>query len=42
LAFGLLTVIDTTLTNILGPGLALRGKEGPVSVHKAVEFMYKE
>ena len=42
LGFGLLTVVDTTLTNILGPGLALRGKEGAVSVHKAVDFMYKE
>lgn len=40
LGFGLLTVIDTTLTNIFGPGLALRGKDGPVSVHKAVKFMY--
>ena len=42
MGFGLLTIIVASLCGMLGPGLALRGKEGPESMHKAVESMKDE
>ena len=42
MGFGLLCITIAALCGMLGPGLALRGGEGAVSMHKAVENMKKE
>jgi len=42
MGFGLLTIIVAALCSMLGPGLALRGSEGAVSMHKAVDAMKEE
>lgn len=42
MGFGLMTIVISSLVSILGPGLALRGSEGAISVHKAVETMKEE
>ena len=42
MGFGLLTIVIASLCGMLGPGLALRGPEGPSSVHKAVDTMKDE
>ena len=42
MGFGLLTRVIASLCGMLGPGLALRGPEGPSSVHKAVDTMKEE
>ena len=42
MGFGLLTIIIASLCGMLGPGLALRGPQGPQSVHKAVDVMKNE
>ena len=42
MGFGLLTIVIASLCGMLGPGLALRGPEGPSSVHKAVNTMKNE
>ena len=42
MAFGLLTIVVASLNSILGPGLALRGKNGAQSMHDAVEVMKDE
>jgi|TARA_B110001450_G_C17395447_1_gene389449 hypothetical protein len=39
MGFGLLVIIIASLCGMLGPGLALRGPEGPKSVHLAVDTM---
>jgi hypothetical protein len=39
MGFGLLTIVVAALCSMLGPGLALRGSEGALSMHKAVETM---
>jgi len=42
MAFGLLCIIIASLSSMLGPGLALRGGEGALSMHKAVDSMKQE
>jgi len=42
MSFGLLVIIIASLCGMLGPGLALRGPEGPKSVHLAVDTMKSE
>lgn len=42
MGFGLMTIVISSLVSMLGPGLALRGSEGPVSMHKAVDTMKEE
>jgi hypothetical protein len=42
MGFGLLVIIIASLCGMLGPGLALRGPEGPKSVHLAVDTMKQE
>jgi hypothetical protein len=42
MGFGLLTIVVAALCSMLGPGLALRGSEGALSMHKAVETMKDE
>lgn len=42
MGFGLLTIITSSLCSMLGPGLALRGSEGALSMHKAVDTMKDE
>lgn len=42
MGFGLLTIVISSLCGMLGPGLALRGPDGPNSVHKAVDTMKNE
>ena len=42
MGFGLLTIVISSLCGMLGPGLALRGPDGPKSVHKAVDVMKTE
>jgi len=42
MGFGLLVIVISTLCSMLGPGLALRGPEGPNSVHLAVDTMKEE
>lgn len=42
MGFGLLTIVIGSLCGMLGPGLALRGPDGPKSVHKAVDVMKNE
>ena len=42
MGFGLLTIIVAALCSMLGPGLALRGHEGALSMHKAVDAMKEE
>ena len=42
MGFGLLTIIVAALCSMLGPGLALRGSEGAISMHKAVDAMKEE
>lgn len=42
MAFGLIVIIVSSLCNILGPGLALRGSQGPKSMHTAIEVMKEE
>jgi len=42
MGFGLLTIVVAALCSMLGPGLALRGSEGALSMHKAVDAMKAE
>jgi len=42
MGFGLLTIVVAALCSMLGPGLALRGKDGAQSMHQAVETMKSE
>ena len=42
MAFGILCITVAALCSMLGPGLALRGGEGAVSMHKAVDTMASE
>jgi hypothetical protein len=42
MGFGLLTIVIGSLCGMLGPGLALRGPDGPKSVHMAVDVMKSE
>ena len=42
MGFGLLTIVVAALCSMLGPGLALRGPDGALSMHKAVETMKYE
>ena len=42
MAFGLIVIIVSSLCNILGPGLALRGSEGTKSMHTAIDVMKEE
>ena len=42
MSFGLLCITISTFCQMFGPGLALRGKDGPESVHKAVDNMKNE
>ena len=42
MGFGLLVIVIASLCSMLGPGLALRGPEGPNSVHLAVDTMKEE
>ena len=42
MAFGLLCITIAAFCVMFGPGLALRGGEGAVSMHKAVDNMKKE
>lgn len=42
MGFGLLTIVVAALCSMFGPGLALRGSEGALSMHKAVETMKDE
>jgi hypothetical protein len=42
MGFGFLTIVSCSLCSMLGPGLALRGSEGALSMHKAVDTMKEE
>lgn len=42
MGFGLLTIVIGSLCSMLGPGLALRGPDGPASMHRAVDVMRDE
>jgi hypothetical protein len=42
MGFGLLVIVIASLCSMLGPGLALRGPDGPNSVHLAVDTMKEE
>lgn len=42
MGFGLLSITIATFCQMFGPGLALRGKDGPESMHKAVDNMKEE
>ena len=42
MASGLVVIIIGSLCSMLGPGLALRGPDGALSVHKAVDCMKRE
>ena len=42
MAFGLLTIITSSFCSMLGPGLALRGRDGHESINLAVDTMKEE